>query len=128
MSFDRKLFAVRLQKSRQAFALSISKLGDATHISQLELESYESATVDPKGDHVLILADFLRCDYRYLIDATWPDSFANTSILFLAHGQELTKPDRQALQETLLLAENEAFLQRERAFPITHFSFSPFRL
>lgn len=48
IAFDRKLFAVHLQK---AFAVTISELADATHLSQAELESYESATVDPTGNH-----------------------------------------------------------------------------
>jgi hypothetical protein len=76
-----------------------------------------------KRDRVLMLADCLRCDYRYFLDPAWPDTFGNTSILFRAFTDELDKADRLAIQETLLLCENEAFLQRELGYVARPFTF-----
>lgn len=125
MAFNRKVFAERLKKSRDSFALSIAEVSGATNITAGELESYENAATDPKGDHVLILADLFHCDHRYFIDLGWPDTFGNTSILFRAYSEELSKDDRLAIQETLLLCENEAYLQNELATRTTPFSFTP---
>lgn len=125
MAFDRQTFAARLKKSRESFALTISEVQQATTVNVADLEAYEGATADPKGDHVLILADFFRCDHRYLIDPTWSDTFGNTSILFRAFSKDLSKEDRLAIQESLLLCENEAFLQRELAKPVHPFAFTP---
>lgn len=125
MAFDRNIFATRLRKCRESFALSIPQVSEGTTINTGDITAYESALVDPKGDHILILADFFRCDYRYFIEPAFPDTFANTSILFRAFTEELDKGDRLAVQECLLLSENESFLQQELKKTIHRFTFTP---
>jgi len=110
MALDLSLFSKKIISYREQFQLSISELSDATGINKNTLTLYEADQKTPTGDEILILADFFKCDYKYLISNEKIASFDQTDTLFRRHGNEFSKDDRWAVQEFLFLCECEAFL------------------
>lgn len=112
MSLDLKHFADKLRRYREQFALTMETLSQSTGIPVPALAAFESATREPTGDEVLILADHFRCDYRFFISNEKLAPLEQTELLFRKFGQEFKHPDRWAVQEFLFLCEGEEFLER----------------
>ena len=113
MSIDRKLLAIKLVKYREQFKVSFQQLATSTGISHERLLAFERREEVPDGDEILILADFYKCDFRFFISNEKTAAFEQTEYLFRMYGNELSIQDRWSIQETLYLAECEAFLINE---------------
>ena len=110
MALDLELLASKLRRYREQFQSTISEVSSATGISEDSLTAFENAEKQPNGDEILILADFYKCDYRFLISGEQLAPFEQTETLFRKHGEQLSKKDRWAIQEFLYLCECEEFL------------------
>ncbi|MGE6575793.1 XRE family transcriptional regulator [Paenibacillus xylanexedens] len=115
MAVNQTLLADRFRKYRDNFGLSISQLAVKTGISEERLSAFESASILPTGDELLIIADvYLVNDYRvFLLDKDHNEPFEQIETLFRKFGNDLTTNDRWAIQEVVYLAECEAFLENE---------------
>jgi Zn-dependent peptidase ImmA (M78 family)/transcriptional regulator with XRE-family HTH domain len=109
MAVDLNLLARKVRRYREQFEMSIEAVAEATGIR--DLSEIEEARRAPTGDEILILADFFKCDYRFLISNEQAASIDQTEKLFRKHGAAFSPRDRWALQECLFLSECEAFLQ-----------------
>lgn len=71
----------------------------------------ETGRATPTGDEVLILADFFRCEFPWLIEdgASNPDE--NVSMLLRSEGGQLAASDRHAIAEFLHLCKSQALLE-----------------
>jgi Zn-dependent peptidase ImmA (M78 family) len=73
----------------------------------------------------LILADFFKVDYRFLISNQRLTAVEQTETLYRRFGNEFTKEDRRAIAEFLFLCECEQMLRHELRRPIREFHFTP---
>ncbi len=110
MALDSKLLAGKLRKYREQLEVSIPELAEDTGISAQRLAGFESASLPPTGDEILILADFFRCDYKFFISNERIAPFEETETLYRKHGSEFSKADRRALQDFLFLCECEQYV------------------
>ena len=110
MPLELTTFASKLSRYREQFALSVEQLADATGISRDVILELEGATRAPTGDHVLIFADYFKCDYKFFVSNEQLAPIDQTEKLFRRWGSDLSPGDRWAIQEFLFLCENEAFL------------------
>jgi Zn-dependent peptidase ImmA (M78 family) len=85
----------------------------------------ESGKAAPSGDEVLILADFFKCDYRFLVSNEQLAASEQTESLYRRYGAEFTKSDRRVVLEFLYLCECEQLLQEDLGVPKRPFSFVP---
>lgn len=115
MAINMALLAERLRKYRENFDLTIRQLSTKSGITEERLHAFESASIEPTGDELLIIADVFRVnDYRvFLSTKEHQTSFEQIETLFRKFGDELTSNDRWAIQEVVYLAECETFLQEE---------------
>ncbi|MFN3191262.1 MAG: ImmA/IrrE family metallo-endopeptidase [Aureliella sp.] len=126
MAFDLVLFGDKLRRYRQQFAMSLADVSSGTGITVSELSNFESGTLEPTGDQVLVLADFFKCDYKFFISNEKLAPFEQTETLFRAHGDVLSQHDRLAIQEFLYLCECEEYLEVELGRKSrSTFSFTP---
>lgn len=88
-------------------------MASATGIPVARLALLESASAEPTGDEVLILADHFREDFRFFISNEQKTVLERTEKLFRAYDTDLNGPDRRSIQEFLFLCDNEAFLYAE---------------
>ncbi len=77
------------------------------------LANFEAGKIAPTGDHLLVLADYFKCDYTELISSDAQTSLERTDTLFCRFGNEFTKADRWAVREFLFLCESEHFLNQQ---------------
>jgi Zn-dependent peptidase ImmA (M78 family) len=115
MAINMRLLAERLRKYRENFELTIKQLSIKSGITEERLLAFESASLEPTGDELLIIADvFLVNDYRVFLSVKDHQTpFEQMETLFRKFGNELTSNDRWAIQEVIYLAECETFLQEE---------------
>jgi hypothetical protein len=64
---DPAAFRNKLQRYREQRQLTLVELVPGTGIPVERLQGFESGTVAPTGDEVLIIADFIQCDYRFFV-------------------------------------------------------------
>ncbi|MCA9015183.1 MAG: ImmA/IrrE family metallo-endopeptidase, partial [Planctomycetaceae bacterium] len=126
MGLDLELFGSKLSRYREQFQSSLADVSDGTGIPAETIREYEEGLREPTGDHVLIFADFYKCDYKFFLSSDQKASFEQTETLFRMIGDELSKSDRWAIQEFLFLCECEEFLfqslpQKKRSY----FKFTP---
>lgn len=112
MALDLAQFASKLRRYREQLVLSPEEVVQHTGIAEGRLTSLESGSAAPTGDEVLILADFYKCDYRFLISNERLAPFEQTENLYRRHGTEFSKEDRWRVQEFLFLCECEHFLMQ----------------
>jgi Zn-dependent peptidase ImmA (M78 family)/DNA-binding XRE family transcriptional regulator len=110
MSLDLNLLGNKITKYREQFQVSLEELAKATGIDIKTLSSFEDGNKKPSGDEILILADYFKCDYKFFISNERVAPFEQTELLFRRYGNEFSKTDRWAVQESLFLAECETFL------------------
>ncbi|MFV0442141.1 MAG: XRE family transcriptional regulator [Planctomycetaceae bacterium] len=126
MSLDLGLLGSKLFRYRSQFQSSLDDVSAATGIPSEALASYENGSREPTGDHILILADFYKCDYRFFLSNEKLAPFEQTETLFRMHGDVLSPADRWAIQEFLFLCECEETLLRmlPSTVPRTPFAFT----
>ncbi len=110
MVFTPLAFARKLRDLRESFGNTVDEIGNATGIGTQALQALEGGTAVPSGDEVLMIADFFRCEFTWLIedDASNPDQ--NISILLRAESQRLAAEDRHAIADFLHLCKSDALL------------------
>jgi len=113
VALDLTLFSDKLRRVRDMLCVSLGEVASATGISESRLALLESASAEPTGDEVLILADHFREDFRFFISNEQQTVLERTEKLFRAYDTELNGGDRRAIQEFLFLCDNEAFLYSE---------------
>jgi Zn-dependent peptidase ImmA (M78 family)/transcriptional regulator with XRE-family HTH domain len=124
VALDLDLFSNKLRRIRELLRESVGDVAVATSISESRLTLLESASAEPTGDEVLILADHFREDFRFFISNEQKTVLERTEKLFRAYDTELNGSDRRAIQEFLFLCDNEAFLSTELG-RMPSLSFSP---
>lgn len=110
MSLDLSILASKLHRYREQFQATIADVSTGTGISTDELTSYERGEREPTGDHILIIADYFKCDYKFFLSNEKLAPFEQTETLFRMHGDSLSTDDRWAIQEFLFLCECEELL------------------
>lgn len=110
MSLDLNIFGSKLFRYRDQFQASLEDVSAGTGISAEIIQEYENSQRGPTGDHVLILADFYMCDYKFFLSNEKLAPFEETDELFRKMGDTLIQADRWAIQEFLFLCECEEFL------------------
>lgn len=111
MARDLTLLGGKLRTYREQFRLSLEDLAAATGIDPDKLRSCEDAQSTPSGDEILILSDFYKCDYRFLISNERLAPIEQTTKLYRRFGSDFSVGDRWAVQEVLFLADCEAHLE-----------------
>lgn len=106
--FDLHLLARKLSGCRIRLEYSYAEIFAGTGIKEERLKAFEEARIEPTGDEILILADFLREDYKYFISNQQTSASENTDSLYRQFGEDFTKEDRRAVQEFLYICECEA--------------------
>jgi Zn-dependent peptidase ImmA (M78 family)/transcriptional regulator with XRE-family HTH domain len=120
MAVDLSLLGAKLRRYREQFALAVEDVAKATGVA--DFAAIEAADRSPTGDEILILADFFKCDYRFLISNEQVAPIDQTEKLFRRHSRDFSPRDRWAVQECLYLSECEAFLQRALENPLVAFT------
>jgi len=125
VAIDLAQFGTKLHRLRSEQLLELAELSAGSGISSDRLVAFETGKNAPSGDEVLILADFFKCDYRFLVSNERLAAFEQTESLYRRYGTEFTKSDRRAVLEFLYLCECEQLLQEELEVPKRPFSFIP---
>jgi Zn-dependent peptidase ImmA (M78 family) len=125
VAFDLGQFGTKLHRLRSEQQLELAELSVSSGIPSDRLATLEGGNAAPSGDEVLILADFFKCDYRFLISNERLAAAEQTESLYRRYGTEFTKSDRRAVLEFLYLCECEQMLQDELEIPKRPFSFIP---
>jgi Zn-dependent peptidase ImmA (M78 family)/transcriptional regulator with XRE-family HTH domain len=123
MAVDLKLLGKKLQRYRSQLDLSLDDVSSATGIAAASLADFEAGKIAPTGDHILVLADYFKCDYAELISSEAQTSLERTDTLFRRFGNEFSKADRWAVREFLFLCESEHFLNQQLNKRTTTFGF-----
>lgn len=110
MSFDLKLFSLKIKKYREHLKVSIEEISQATGISTQDLIALENEKKIPTGDQVLILADYYKCDYQFFLSNEKLAPFEQIEALYRKHGDAFSQKDRRIIQEFLFLCECQEFL------------------
>ncbi|WP_294265756.1 ImmA/IrrE family metallo-endopeptidase [uncultured Chryseobacterium sp.] len=106
--FDLQLLAKKLNLCRSRLEYSVNEVSENTGIDIDRILKFENGSLEPKGDEILILADFFKEDYRYFISNQQSSASENTDSLYRQFGGEFSKEDRRSIQEFLFLCECEA--------------------
>lgn len=125
MAFDLAYFGSKLTRLRSEQQLELAELSSSSGISSDRLLAFETGTGAPSGDEVLILADFFKCDYRFLISNERLTASEQTESLYRRYGTEFRKSDRRVVLEFLYLCECEQMLQEALGVEKRSFSFTP---
>ncbi len=110
MSLDLLLLGSKLSRYREQFNATVAEVAAGTGIPEDMLHAYEQGIREPTGDHILIIADYFKCDYKFFLSNETLAPFEQTDTLFRIHGNDLTAEDRWAIQEFLFLCECEETL------------------
>ncbi len=127
MPFTTSVFASKLRELRDSCADNLAQLGAGTGIPVARLQEFEKGANTPTGDEILILADYFRVDFGYLVEDESENSDSNVDLLFRFGGERLDRSDRHAIREFMFLCRSEAFLEiaLERKKIETTFVFHP---
>ncbi len=110
MSLDLELLGSKLSRYREQFNATVADVAVGTGIPADVLQAYEQGGREPTGDHILIIADYFKCDYKFFLSNEKLAPFEQTDTLFRIHGNDLSAGDRWAIQEFLFLCECEETL------------------
>jgi len=110
VSLDLEILGSKLSRYRKQFEATVSDVATGTGIPSDVLQAYEQGAREPTGDHILIIADYFKCDYKFFLSNEKLAPFEQTETLFRIHGDDLTTEDRWAIQEFLFLCECEETL------------------
>jgi Zn-dependent peptidase ImmA (M78 family)/transcriptional regulator with XRE-family HTH domain len=125
MSLDLAILASKLSRYRNQFKATILEVAGRTGIPVDVVLAYEQGSREPTGDHILIIADYYKCDYKFFLSNEKLAPFEQTETLFRMHGDSLSVEDRWAIQEFLYLCEcEETLLSMVPMLPRKPFSFS----
>lgn len=125
MALNLNFLAEKLRGLRTQFQLELSEVAAGTGIDINRLEDFEAGKREPTGDEVLIVSEFYKTDYNFLISNEKASVFEKTEKLFRQNGDDFSKEDRWAVQEFLFLCECEAFLLEQTGRkPHDHFTFA----
>ncbi|MEO5336628.1 MAG: XRE family transcriptional regulator [Magnetospirillum sp. WYHS-4] len=111
MAFTAQRFAGKLRNLRESFGNSLTEVASATGIGTQALQALESGTATPTGDEVLILADYFKREFPWLIDDDAVDPDENMTLLLRSEGGRLAAADRHAIAEFLHLCKSQALLE-----------------
>jgi Zn-dependent peptidase ImmA (M78 family) len=125
VAFDLGQFGAKLHRLRNELQVEFAELSTDSGISSDRLAALETGKATPSGDEVLILADFFKCDYRFLVSNERLAASEQTESLYRRYGTEFTKSDRRAVLEFLYLCECEQMLQEGLEIPKRPFNFVP---
>lgn len=114
MPIDRNLLASKIQRYAKQLGVGSDKLAAETGLKKSRVEAIINAEIEPTGDEVLILADYFKCDYRFLISNDNLAPLEQTEKLFRRHSNVLSTHDMWAIQEFLFLCECQDYLLRSR--------------
>ena len=67
MAINLQMLGEKLVKYRDQLQESLEEVAAATGIDLGRLTAIESASLEPTGDEVLILADHYQCDFKFFI-------------------------------------------------------------
>lgn len=111
MAFTVRGFARKLRSLRESFGNTLDEVAESTGIGTRALQVLEAGGASPTGDEVLILADYFKCEFPWLIedDAANPDE--NVTMLLRSEGGRLSSSDRHAIAEFLHLCKSQALLE-----------------
>lgn len=111
MAFTTQGFARKLRGLREQYGNTLSEVAERTGIGTQTLQAMETGNATPTGDEVLILTDFFRCEFSWLIedDAINPDEKA--TMLLRSERTRLASSDRHAIAEFLHLCKSQALLE-----------------
>lgn len=113
MAIDLKLLGQKLGRCRSQLEVTLDEVSLGTGIPVDLLVNFEGGLVSPTGDHLLILADYFKCDYAELISREQETPLERTDTLFRRFGTAFSKPDRWSVREFLFLCESEDFLEAQ---------------
>lgn len=110
MVFTAQKFGCKLRQLRESFGHERYVVSEQTGLTVEVIESMEGGIKEPSGDEVLILADFYRCDFSWLIedDASNPDEAA--SMMLRSESGRIAASDRSSIAEFLHLCKSQALL------------------
>jgi transcriptional regulator with XRE-family HTH domain len=111
MPFTLIRFAEKLRDLQVSLGSTWQDVSAETGISAIRLQSLAAASEGPSGDEILILADYFRCEFTWLMedDAKNPDE--NLRTMFRLEGDKLSVEDRHSINEFLFLCKCEALLE-----------------
>lgn len=110
MSLDLQALGTKLRRYRNQFKVELPAVAEATGIPLALIADYEQGIKEPTGDHILVLSDFYKCDYKFFVSNEKLAAFEQTETLFRKAGEELSSADRWAIQEFLFLCDCEEYL------------------
>ena len=67
MALDLAILASKLSRYRGQFQATVEDVAAGTGIPVDVLAAYEDGTREPTGDHILIIADYYKCDYKFFL-------------------------------------------------------------
>lgn len=111
MPFTTQAFARKLCDLRASYGETLDDVAAAVGIGPQALQALEAGTAMPTGDEVLILADYFKCEFSWLIedDASNPDE--NAAMMLRSESGRLAAADRHAIAEFLYLCKSQALLE-----------------
>jgi Zn-dependent peptidase ImmA (M78 family)/transcriptional regulator with XRE-family HTH domain len=110
MSLDLALLSSKLSRYREQFKATVDDIAAGTGIPADMISEYEHGLREPTGDHILIIADYFKCDYKFFLSNEKVAPFEQTETLFRMHGDAFSVDDRWAIQDFLFLCECEETL------------------
>ena len=126
MTFTAHGFAQKLQNLRESFDNTFDQISIATGIEAEKLLSLEAGKSTPTGDEVLILADFFKQEFSWLIEDEKTNPDENATLLLRSEGGRLAASDRHAIAEFLHLCKSQTLLEEilETRSHTTDFNFT----
>lgn len=111
MPFTTQAFARKLSDLRASFGETLGDVAAAVGIGSQALQALEAGTATPTGDEVLILADYFKCEFSWLIedDASNPDE--NAAMMLRSESGRLAAADRHVIAEFMYLCKSQALLE-----------------
>ncbi|MDK9721979.1 MAG: XRE family transcriptional regulator [Rhodospirillales bacterium] len=111
MAFTSQGFSRKFRSLCETFGNSIDEVAAATGIGSQALRAIEAGNAPPTGDEVLIIADFFKCEFSWLVDDAAPNPEENASTMLRSEGRGLAASDRHAIAEFLYLCKSQAMLE-----------------
>ncbi len=119
MSFDYKVLGKKIKEAREGFLIKPQEIANLLGIDVKEYEKiekgekYSTTTRDKNidGDEIVLIANFLKRDFRYFVTGDYPSPESQIKEMF-RQNNNLVREDRLAIQEFSRLCENEYFLEK----------------
>ncbi len=111
MPFTTQKFSQKLSNLRQSFGNSFKDVSNATGIPIQSLQGFESGGKTPSGDDILILSDFFKCEFAWLIEDDELNPDENIISMLRSESRRLATTDRHSIAEFLHLCKSQALLE-----------------